>query len=217
MNTILLPIVFGLFGFIEPCAVGTTLFFLLTLDGKSDAQKVRQVVVFTLTRTVAMGLLGVLAALIGSLFLGLQKAVWIIVGLLYAAVGVLYVTRRISILKKSFGPSFASLSSAGGSAALGMLFGLNIPACAGPLLLALLATAAAEGASGRALVTGFWTLALFGFALSSPIVLAVLFPRARRLFDWLAAMSERLPVWTGLVFLALGLWSIWFGLFVTIS
>ena len=217
MNTILLPIAFGLFGFIEPCAVGATLFFLLTLEGRSDREKVRQVVAFTLTRTVAMGVLGVLAALIGSLFLGLQKAVWIAVGFLYVAVGLLYVTRRISILKKALGPSFASLGSARGSATLGVLFGLNVPACAGPLLLALLATAAAEGASGRTLLTGFWTLALFGFALSLPIVVAVLFPRARRFFDWLAAMSERLPVWTGLVFLMLGFWSIWFGLFVTIA
>lgn len=214
---LLLPILFGLFGFIEPCAVGATLLFLLTLEGKSDARKVNQVLVFTATRTVVMGALGIAAAFLGTLFLGLQKGVWIVVGALYAALGVLYLTGRISVLKRNLGTSLATITSARGSALLGFVFGFNVPACAGPLLLALLAAAAAEGASGRTLATGFWTLALFGFALSLPIVVAVFFPQARRFFDWLGSLSARMPAATGVVFIALGLLSIGFGLFVEIT
>jgi cytochrome c-type biogenesis protein len=48
------------------------------------------------------------------------------------------------------------------------------------------------------------------------LVAAVLFAPARRALDWLAALSRRIPVWTGILFIALGLFSIWFGLFVSI-
>ena len=81
-----------------------------------------------------------------------------------------------------------------GSVALGLLFGLNIPACAAPLILTL-----------------------FGAALSLPLVLAVFFAPARRALDALAALSRRVPRWTGMLLLALGLWSIWFALFASIQ
>lgn len=104
-----------------------------------------------------------------------------------------------------------------GPAMLGVLFGLNIPACAAPLIFAMLAAAAAGGASGATLLTGFVSLALFGLALSLPLMLAVLFERARRAIDWLGALSRRLPVWTRLLLVALGRWSIWFGVFARIE
>ena len=216
VTTLLWPVVFGLMGFIEPCAIGMTLLFVVTMEGKTAGEKLKQVGAFTLTRTVSTGLLGVLAGLIGSRFLEIQKTVWILVGLLYLAIGMLYLTGRISLLKHSVGPRLSSLTAARGSAVLGALFGLNIPACAGPLLIALLAAAAAGGASGQTLAIGFITLALFGFALSLPIIVVALVPRAARLIDWLAALGKRLPVWTGLLFAMLGIWSIWFGLYVSI-
>lgn len=208
---------FGLLGFVEPCAIGTTLLFLFTLEGCTAREKLGQVAAFTLTRTVAMGLLGVVAALVGTWFLGFQKAVWIAVGLLYVAIGVLYVTGRIGVLKHSLGPRISTLAGSRGSAMLGTLFGLNIPACAGPLLLALLAASAAQGATGANVVRGFVTLALFGLALSLPIVAAVSIPAFRRALDWLASLGTRVPVWTGLILATLGLWSIWFGMYVTIQ
>ena len=215
-NFVLLPIGLGLFGFIEPCAIGATLLFIKTLEGAPAPTKVAQVFAFTVSRAVFTGLLGAIAVLIGSLFLGLQKAVWLAVGLLYAGIGVLYLTGRIAPLMRSIGPRLAALSSPRGSIALGAALGLVIPACAAPLLLALLAMAAAGGASGLNVLQGFASLALFGFALSLPLVAAVLFAPARRSLDWLAALSRRVPFWTGILFIALGLFSIWFGLFVSI-
>jgi len=214
---VLWPIALGLFGFIEPCAIGATLLFIKTLEGATPAGKIGQVVAFTLSRTVFTGLLGIVAVLIGSLFLGLQKAVWLLLGILYAGIGLLYLTGRINWLMRSIGPRLKGLSNRQGSIALGAAFGLNIPACAGPLLLALLTTAAASGASGSSLARGFVSLALFGLALSVPLVLAVFSDRARRALDWLAGLSRRLPLWTGVLFVALGLWSIWFGLYVTVN
>ena len=98
-----------------------------------------------------------------------------------------------------------------------MLFGLNIPACAAPLILALLGFAAVGGASTADLSGGFVSLALFGLALSLPLVLAVSFAPMRALLDRLAALSRQIPRLTGILLVLLGLWSIWFGLFVSIT
>lgn len=215
-SLILLPIGLGLFGFVEPCAIGATLLFIKTTEGQSAGTKVAQVLAFTVSRALFTGLLGALAVLIGALFLGLQKAIWLLVGLLYAGIGVLYLTGRTAPLMRAIGPRLAALASPRGSLALGAALGLVIPACAAPLLLALLAAAAAGGASGATFAQGFASLALFGFALSLPLVVAALFEPARRALDWVAALSRRIPFWTGLLFIALGLFSIWFGLFVTI-
>lgn len=214
---ILWPIGFGLMGFIEPCAIGSTLLFIKTTEGNTPSIKTGQVLIFTLSRAIFTGLLGVAAAFVGSLFLGAQKLVWIAVGLVYVVIGILYLTGKIAPLMVSFGPRLAWLARPRGSLVLGAVLGLNIPACAGPLLLALLASAAAAGSSGTALAQGFISLALFGFALSLPLVVAVLFAPARRALDWVAGLTRRIPTWTGLLFVALGIWSVWFGLYVSIQ
>jgi len=217
LNVVLLPIGLGLFGFIEPCSIGSTLVFIKALEGRPDATKVGQVAVFTLARAVFIGLLGVLAVVVGAAFLTFQKAAWLVLGGLYAAIGVIYVIGRAGMLMTTLGPSLSRLSGIRGSAALGILFGLNIPACAAPLLFALLGTAAAGGAGGAGPGQGFLSLGLFGIALSLPLALAVPFPSVRRLLDRFAGLSRRLPVWTGLLMIVLGAWSVWFGLFVTLT
>jgi cytochrome c-type biogenesis protein len=58
-------------------------------------------------------------------------------------------------------------------------------------------------------------LGLFGFALSLPLVVVVFFAPARAAFDALAALSRRAPLWTGVVLVTLGAWSVWFVPFVS--
>lgn len=217
VNTVLLPIGLGLFGFIEPCSIGSTLVFVKALEGRPAAAKIVQTSIFAVTRGVFIGFLGILAVIVGSSFLGLQKAAWVLLGMLYAGIGLLYLIGRAGLIMASLGPGLSRLSGLGGSAGLGIFFGLNIPACAAPLLFALLGTAAASGASGAALAEGFTSLGLFGLALSLPLVVLVLFARARSLLDWLADLSRRIPRWTGLLMILLGAWSIWFGLFVSLK
>lgn len=213
--SLLLPIGLGLFGFIEPCSIGSTLVFIKVMEGKTAAVRLWQVGVFTVTRAIFVGALGTIAVLVGSAFIGFQKAMWTGLGALYVALGVLFIAGRAGLVMASLGPGLARIGDVRGSAALGLLFGLNIPACSAPLLFALLGAAAASGVSGATLANGFWSLALFGFALSLPLAVAVLVPAARRALDWLAGLSRRIPRWTGIVLIALGIWSIWFGLFVT--
>lgn len=213
---VLLPIGLGLFGFIEPCSLGSTLIFIKALEGKPATVKIAQVAVFTLARGLFIGLLGVAAVLAGRAFLGFQKAAWLALGIVYVALGILYLSGRAGVLMRTIGPKLASIPALRGSAALGVIFGLNIPACAAPLLAALLGGAAAAGAGGATYVTGFVSLALFGLALSAPLVAAVYFEPARRGLDWLAGFTARMPAAAGAIFIALGLWSAWFGLFVTV-
>lgn len=216
-RVVVLPIFLGLLGFVEPCSIGSTLLVLKQIEGLPTRAKIMQTVMFAVTRAFFIGLLGMLAAVLGAAFLGLQKAAWLLLGVVYIALGLLYLTRRAGMLMHSFGPSLARLRGLRGSMALGVLFGLNIPACAAPLILALLGSAAAAGATGASLASGFVSLGLFGFALSLPLVVVVFFAPARAALDALATLSRRAPLWTGMVLVALGAWSIWFALFVSIK
>ncbi len=217
MNLVVLPIGLGLLGFVEPCSIGSSLVFIKYLERKDTAAKLAQVAIFTVTRAVFIGLLGMLAVALGTAFLGFQKGAWILLGALYVAIGALYVLGKARILMVSLGPSLAHRSDRRASVGLGLLFGLNIPACAAPLIFGLLGAAAATGVAGGTLAAGFVSLALFGLALSLPLVAAVLFEPARRALDWLAGLSTRLPFWTGVLLIALGLWSIGVALFVPLK
>lgn len=205
---IAVPAGLGLLGFIEPCTVGSSLLFIKYLEGKDLAAKIVETASFTATRALFIGALGAAAALIGTAFLQVQHWFWILLGAAYLLLGVLYLTRQQWRFMRVFGPTLGRARGARGGAMLGVLFGLNIPACAAPVLAALMA--ASVGAAS--IVQGFVAMAVLGLALSLPLVLAVFWVRARRWLDRLAAMSERVPLWTGVLFIALGAWSVYFGL-----
>jgi cytochrome c-type biogenesis protein len=217
INLVVLPAGLGLLGFVEPCSIGATLVFIKYLEGKRASEKRLEVAVFAVTRAVVIGLAGILASLVGTAFLGMQKAAWIGLGMVYVMIGALYVGNRMQTLMVSLGPGLEALGNRRGPAVLGALFGLNIPACAAPLLGVLLTAAATRGAAAGTLAAGFISLALFGLALSLPLVLAVLLPTAARALDRCAALSRRMPLWTGLLLIALGLWSIGFALFAEVT
>ncbi len=86
-DLLLLPVVLGLLGFVEPCSIGSSLLFIKMVEGRPVATKIMQAVVFTLTRAVFIGLLGVVAALVGTAFIGFQRAGWVVLGALYVALG----------------------------------------------------------------------------------------------------------------------------------
>ena len=214
---IALPIALGLLGFIEPCSIGSSLVFVKFLEDKSAAAKLAQTLLFTATRAAFIGALGMGAVLVGGAFTSYQTAAWILLGFLYVVLGLLLITGRAGRLMVSLTPRLARISGVKSSVGLGVVFGLNIPACAAPLLAALLAMATATGVSGAALAAGFVSLALFGFALSLPLVAAVFFERARRLLDTLGHQSARYPKWAGALLILLGLWSMRYGFFIEIE
>lgn len=54
--------------------------------------------------------------------------------------------------------------------------------------------------------------AFLDLALSFPLVAVVFWGRARAALDRMAQAAERLPFWTGVVFVVLGIWSVYLGL-----
>jgi len=213
---VLFPFALGLLGFIEPCSIGSSLLFLKYVEGRETVERVAQTVLFTLTRATFMGALGAMAALIGATVLGIQKAGWLFLGAVYVVLGVMYVTGKAGSLARRVGPRLDRLSGTRGAVGLAVLFGLNVPACAAPLLFAVLGSATVSGAGGVSQVgRGFLSLAVFGVALSMPLVVVVAWSRARRPLDRLSSLSARVPTWIGLLLVVFGLWSLYFGLFVS--
>jgi cytochrome c-type biogenesis protein len=206
---LLLPLGLGLIGFIEPCSIGASLLFLKSVEGNPPSVKIAQATVFTLTRALFIGALGAGAALIGTAFLQFQRGGYIMLGVLYVALGIVYLTGYANRLMTSIGPSLSRLSTVRGSAALAVFFGLNVPACSLPLLAAVLGSAAVAGAANVG--QGFAMLAIFGLGLSLPLLVTLAFGRAQRALEWLLGYSHRAPIVIGVLFVLLGVWSIYFG------
>lgn len=194
----------GLLGFIEPCTVGSHLLFVKYLAGKPSRLKLTQTAVFAVTRALFIGALGAGAALLGSAFFEVQRGFWLLLGASYIALGLAYLLGKQGGLVRSFGPKLNRLGRDGNAATLGVVFGLNVPACAAPLLAAVLGASLGAATVG----SGFLIMALFGLALSAPLLVLVVWGRARKWLDTLASWSQRLPLWTGLLFVGLGIWSI---------
>jgi cytochrome c-type biogenesis protein len=210
LNLVFLPFGLGLLGFIEPCSIGASLLFLKSTEGNPPAVKIMQALVFTFTRAFFIGVLGALAALVGTPFLNFQRFGYILLGSVYVTLGLIYLAGQARRLMRTVGPKLSQLSTVRGSAALALFFGLNVPACSLPLLAALLGSAAV--ASAASVWRGFLMLALFGLGLSAPLLVALAVGPAQQLIERLASYSRRVPTTIGILFIAIGSWSIWFGI-----
>ncbi|MBI4264679.1 MAG: hypothetical protein HY657_09905 [Acidobacteria bacterium] len=203
-----LPLGLGLLGFIEPCTVGSSLLFVKYLEGKEAAVTIVETAVFAVTRALFIGSLGAIAALFGAALIGVQQWFWILLGSAYVVLGGIYIAGRHWRLMHAVGPSVARTRTTGRAAVLGLVFGLNIPACAAPLLAAIFAASVGTAT----IVQGFWMMAIFGIALSLPLIAAVSWTRARAALDRMAQLSDRAPLWTGIVLIVLGAWSVALGI-----
>lgn len=188
----------GLLGFIEPCSIGANGIFLAHLREEDRTTRLIETSKFALSRSVILGLFGIGTALVGSFVFSAQKGFWLILGLLYLTLGVAVILNarfRWGLFGRL---SLGRLLPRGGyqSLGLGFLFGLNLPACAYPLLLVLLGGSAASGA-----LWGFVTLFVFGLALSAPLVVLSSSERAAKLFGRLTRMSGATPYVIGILLL----------------
>ncbi len=207
---VLIPIALGLLGFIEPCTIGGHLLFLDTQNTRSQAEKAQAVLVFLTVRSVMAGLLGGLITFLGHYIISLQTSVWLIFGLLYTVIGIVLLGGKAGWIMRRIDFSPAAWKSAQNPFVLGVAFGVNIPACAAPILFGLLGLAATTGS----ILTGFGMMFLFGLFLSLPLVPFAFVPALARKLDRLSHKLKRMRWIIGVTFIALGIWSIWFGLFV---
>lgn len=180
---IIFPLLLGLLGFIEPCSLGANLIFLQYLLSQSPQGRLFHSLLFTLTRAIFLSLLGLASVLIGQRILGVQGKYVVFLGILYLAFGLIVLMRQSFW---SFTFPFTSLAKKSIPVLLGAAFGLTIPACASPLILALVGGAALSGQ----LWFGFSSLFVFGLGLSLPLVVAVYSEKTR---EGMVRLSHRYP------------------------
>jgi len=83
---ILVPIAFGLLGFVEPCSIGANILFLGYLQRREQA-RLFETVKFTLTRALFLGMIGLAAGVLGqSLRIG-TYSYSLVLGLFYTLLG----------------------------------------------------------------------------------------------------------------------------------
>lgn len=186
----------GLLGFIEPCSIGAHGVFLGQLEERGRAERLRETLKFSLTLSLVLGMFGLGIAFLGGSIFAVQKGFWLFLGLLYLALGVavLLNARFRWGLFGRFSLKRLLPKRAHHSLGLGVVFGLNLPACAVPLLLALLGRSATSGA-----VWGFATLFVFGLSLSLPLVPLALSERAAKLLQRLSRLGGATPYVIGAV------------------
>ena len=210
LELILLPVGLGLLGFIEPCTIGGHLLFLNTQNDRSRLKKIHAVLTFIVARSVVAGAFGASIAFLGQRLISLQTGFWFIFGAVYLLIGLTFLAPRSAPLLQRIDLAPAAWKSSRSPLSLGLGFGLNIPACAAPILFGLLGLAATAGT----MLAGFWMMFLFGLALSSPLAVFAAVPRLASSLETLGAKMKRMPWLVGIIFALLGIWSIWFGLHV---
>ncbi len=78
----------GLLGFVEPCSIGTNMVFLGHLREKGRGDRLWETAKFALVRSMVLGLFGLGIAILGGSVFAAQKGFWLLLGLLYLALGV---------------------------------------------------------------------------------------------------------------------------------
>jgi len=207
---ILLPIGLGLLGFIEPCTIGAHMLFLDTQKSRSSLEKIKAVLVFIIVRSLVVGLFGAVIAYLGQKLIGVQTGLWLVFGLIYLAIGLAILFGKAGLLKQQISLAPEKWRTAQSPVVLGLAFGLNIPACSAPILFGLLGLAATTGT----VMAGFSMMFLFGLFLSLPLALFAVVPSLSEKLDRLAHWFTKTRWVIGVIFVVLGLWSIWFGLYV---
>ena len=184
----LLPVGLGLLGFIEPCTIGGHLLFIETQSSRSNREKMDAVLAFIATSSLVSGLVGGIIAFLGQKIIAAQTGIWLVFGIIYLLIGIALLVGRARFVKRGFSLSPTAWKRVQNPLVLGLAFGLNIPACAAPILFGLLALAATTGT----VATGFAMMFLFGFFLSSPLALFAAVPKLAISLDALGRRMKQM-------------------------
>lgn len=117
-----LALSFGLLGFVEPCSVGANGIFLSRLREKERAARLVETAKSAVSRSLVLGLFGLLIAFFGGFVFTAQKGFWL--GLLYLALGLAVILDARFGLFGRFSFGRPSPEKAARSLGLGLLFGL---------------------------------------------------------------------------------------------
>jgi len=199
-NIVIIPILFGLIGFFEPCSLGINIIFLNRIKGLNTAKKIIETSIFCLARGFLLALVGLSAAFIGSRIITIQSSFFIILGALFILFGVLALINKYKPIFRS-GIDLTKYFQIKSSVTLGLVFGLVIPACAIPLILALIGKSILLGN----LLESFVSLFAFGIALSLPLLIISFFAKPNEIISKISEKGRRIPWLAGVVLIVVGL------------
>ncbi len=213
LNTlIVLPFLFGLIGFIEPCSMGINMIFLSSIKQTNSANRFQEIAVFMLVRASVLAVLGTSASILGSRLFSFQSGFFLILAIFYICIGLLMVFSH-SLLGKLRNIRIAhwlGLDFKEGSVKrLGLIAGFTIPACAIPLITVLLGQSLLTGD----IFSGFLTLFVFGLALTVPLAVFSFFERGILWLGWIAQRSRKLRVVGGVVLVFIGIATLYTSLY----
>lgn len=197
---LLTPIGLGLMGFLEPCSLGANAVFLSSVAPLTGWRRLGEALAFTLSRGVFLGLMGALAGAAGGAVLALQRWYVLALGLGFVLLGLLVLTGGSGALPRL--PTLGRWRQ-GRAVLLGVVFGLSAPACATPLLAALVARSLPLGAVG-----GFVEMFAFGVAMSAPLIGLAVWRGWQRGLQRLRALQPYVPYLTGGALVLIGLYGI---------
>lgn len=209
-QTLLLAFGLGLLGFIEPCTIGTHMLFLGGQRTRPMRERLGAALIFLLARLVVMGGFGGLIVVLGQRLVGVQTGTWLVFGAIYLGLGLAILAGWDKAMRHRIRVSPERWKAASNPLLQGLAFGLNIPACAAPILFGLIGTATLSSSP----TTGFLMMAVFALALSLPLLPLSIVPSFARPLDRLADWLRPRRWLLGAIFIILGTWSVWFGLFV---
>ena len=209
-QTLLLAFGLGLLGFVEPCTIGAHMLFLGGQRTRPMGQRISAALIFLLARLVVMGGFGGLIVVLGQRLIDVQTGAWLAFGAIYLCLGSALLAGWDKMMRHRIGLAPEKWKVASSPLLQGLAFGLNIPACAAPVLFGLIGTATVSGSA----TTGFLMMAVFALALSLPLLPLSIAPGLARPLDRLADWLRPRRWLLGMIFVGLGVWSVWFGLFV---
>jgi len=196
----LLPVLFGLVGFFEPCSLGINLIFLNRIQSMKRQKRVWESIIFTSVRAFILALVGLAAAFIGGKFITIQASLFMFLGIAYILLGILIIINMYRPIFKT-DINLAKYVRNRGAISLGVIFGLVIPACAIAFVLALIGKAAVMGN----LFEGFLSLFVFGITLSAPLVMISYSERSTKIIQKIAMKMKKIPWIAGAVLILVGL------------
>lgn len=213
-----LALVAGVVSFTSPCCLPLLPGYVSYVSGlaqpvadRNDAATRTQVrrrvlggaSLFVLGFTIVFTALGLTASAVGLLLVQNLRVINIVGGALVVLMGLTMVGLvRVPLLHRRLAIDASRFSHGrGGALALGAAFAFGWTPCVGPVLTAILATAA----STATLAGGVVLLVAYSAGLGVPfLLLAAAMARGKRRPDWLARNSRRIEVAGGLLLVALG-------------
>jgi cytochrome c-type biogenesis protein len=209
----LFAVVAGLISFSSPCCLPLLPGYLsyvsaLPVSELGDRQArmvtLRAALLFVAGFTVVFTVLGVLAQLLGSVFLASGGPVvrWFGVPILIRGLSTMGVLRLPFLMKERRMDLARVPRGTAWAFPMGMAFAAGWAPCLGPVLTTIYATAAVSGTA----VWGAVLLILYSIGLGAPFVaLALGFNRAQRSLGWLRRNGRRIEIAGGALLVGVGL------------